>query len=98
MVHVPDEAPGRLSKKAELHCHLGGAFDPALLRVAIQRGYPVPIGPEESEALSPVRSYEAFVRWHATAAPVRSKFQLVTLALEFHLERLKARASSTQRL
>ncbi len=76
--------------KAELHCHLGGAFDPAMLRTAVERGYRIPITPEELEAAYPVVSYEDFVRWHTIARAVRADFELMKLFFALHIERLKA--------
>jgi adenosine deaminase len=76
--------------KAELHCHLGGAIDAAMLRSAFEHGYRPRITPAELEAALPVQGYRDFVRWMTIVAPARTDLELMKFFMQRHIERLKA--------
>jgi len=76
--------------KAELHCHIDGIVDPAMLREAQRLGYALPLTPETLAAALPVRSFDGFTQWFAVADPLEKNTENLRPILALHLERLKA--------
>ncbi len=76
--------------KIELHCHIDGIVDPALLRELQRQGYPLPISPETLAAAYPVNDFASFVRWMKVADPLEGDLELMKRILALHLDRLKA--------
>ncbi len=76
--------------KVELHCHLDGVVDPAMLREMQKRGYAVPLSPEALEAAYPVRSFEEFTGWFKVAEAVEGSLENFKPILALQIERLKA--------
>ena len=76
--------------KAELHCHLDGVPDPAMLRALVDEGIELPIAPEALEAAYPVRDFASFLAWFAAQEPLAANFELYRHVARLHVERLKA--------
>ncbi|HET7770147.1 MAG TPA: hypothetical protein VFN74_15335 [Chloroflexota bacterium] len=76
--------------KAELHCHLDGVPDPALLRTLRDEGVALPVTPEVFEAAYPVRDYASFFGWFDALRPTAGRFDLYQHVARLHVERLKA--------
>jgi hypothetical protein len=76
--------------KVELHCHLDGILDPAMLRALRRRGRPLPLRPEALDALYLVRDYDGFVRYFARTELLEGDIDRFRPVIALHLERLKA--------
>jgi adenosine deaminase len=76
--------------KAELHCHLDGVPDPALLRQLRDVGVELPVSPEALEAVPPVRDFKSFLGWFGAQQPVKDQFSFYRHVARIHVERLKA--------
>ena len=76
--------------KAELHCHLDGIVDPAMVR-SIRRDDPTfPLDADELERAYPVNSYESFFRWFVFIRSITGRLDHFYPVLDRHIERLKA--------
>jgi adenosine deaminase len=76
--------------KVELHCHLDGAVDAAMLRDLRREGVDLPLTPEALEAVSPVTDFESFLRWFGVAGTLQGSFENFLPILRRHIDRLKA--------
>lgn len=76
--------------KAELHCHLDGVLDAAMVRELAAEGVVLPLEAEELAAVSPVRDFASFMAWFAVQAPLSKQFALYQHIAGKHVERLKA--------
>jgi len=76
--------------KVELHCHLDGIVDPAMLREIQRRGVSLPLTPETLQAAYPVRNFEEFIRWFQTADAVEGDPERFKPILAAHIARLIA--------
>ncbi len=83
------EAIKRLPK-VELHCHVDGIVDPAMLRAIRQQGYTTPLPPEALQAAYPVRNMSEFIHWFSVADPIEEDTENFKPILAQHIERLKA--------
>ena len=77
-------------RKVELHCHLDGIADPAMLRAMQAQGLELPITPEALEACYPVVDYESFWRYMEALTPFEGNLDAFRPILAAHLERLKS--------
>ena len=77
-------------RKAELHCHLDGIVDPAILRELLVRGHKPGLALEDLAAATPVRSFEAFVRWFGVTKPLEGLVDNFLPILDLHIQRLIA--------
>ena len=75
--------------KVELHCHVDGIVDPAMLRAIQGQGHPMPLTPEDLQAAYPVRNFEGFLRWFQATEPIEHNPENFKPILD-HIERLKA--------
>ncbi len=76
--------------KAELHCHLDGVLDLAMLR-DIRRDDPAfPIDPREFERAYPVRDLESFWNWWHFIDPIEGELDHFYPILGRYIERLRA--------
>jgi adenosine deaminase len=73
----------------ELHCHVDGIVDPAMLREWQRRGHTPPLSPETLEAAYPVRTFDEFIRWFDVAEPIEGDPERFKPVLALHVERLK---------
>ncbi len=76
--------------KVELHCHVDGIVDPAMLRAIEARGLALPVSAETLAAAYPVRSLEAFINWFEVADPLEREEGCFHPILAQHIERLVA--------
>jgi adenosine deaminase len=76
--------------KVELHCHLDGVVDAAMLRAMVQAGLEVPVRPEALEAVSPARDFDGFGRWFEVADALEGDLDNYRPVIAAHIERLKA--------
>ena len=80
------------ARKAELHCHIDGLLDPAMLDELARRGTPLAIDRAALAAHHPVRSAEAW--WQGYCALVDQaalpRDRWLPQALEIHLARLRS--------
>ena len=76
--------------KVELHCHLDGIIDPAMVRAVVQDDPNYPIDPDKFECAYPVRNFKDFIRWYEFAEPIERKLEYFYPILDRHIERLKA--------
>jgi len=76
--------------KVELHCHLDGIVDPAILREMEQQGYALPLRPEALQAAHPVRNFDEFKNYMEVAEAVEGDLENFKPILARHIERLKA--------
>ena len=77
-------------KKVELHCHLDGIVDPAMLRSMAAQGLDPPVSAEELAAAYPVDGFDAFIRWDEVQSPLEGGWEWFKPILATHVERLKA--------
>jgi adenosine deaminase len=75
--------------KVELHCHLDGIIDPAMLRAIRVEDPDYPLSVEELEAAYPVDDFASFIRWHEVSAAMEGDLDRFRPVLALHLERLK---------
>jgi adenosine deaminase len=76
--------------KVELHCHLDGVPDPAMLQELQRRGYRLPVTAAALAAAYPVQGVDDFFRWFTVAQPFEGDLARYGPVLAIHLERLKA--------
>lgn len=76
--------------KAELHCHLDGVLDPAMLRDIVRHDPAFPVLPEEFERAYPVEGLDSFFRWWEFTSAISRKLAYCYPILDRHLDRLKA--------
>lgn len=77
--------------KVELHCHLFGVLNPAIVRAIRQQVADFPIDVEEMAALYPVDSIESFWRWWQPIHRLRmSDPVFFHPILQMHIQQLKA--------
>jgi adenosine deaminase len=76
--------------KVELHCHLDGVVDGAMLRTMIDAGLRVPVSPEALDAVSPAHDFEGFLRWFEVAFALEGDIDNYRPVIAAHIERLKA--------
>lgn len=85
---------GRMSEaavpKVELHCHLDGIVDPAMLRELARQGHELPVELETVEAAYPVQGMAEFFRWFKTTVNLTGDFDRNRLIMGLHIERLKS--------
>ena len=76
--------------KVELHCHLDGTLDRAMLW-DIRRDDPIfPIDPAEFERAYPADGFEGFINWFNFVRPIYGELAHFYPIMERHIERLKA--------
>jgi adenosine deaminase len=76
--------------KVELHCHLDGVVDGAMLRSMIAAGLDAPLAPEALEAVAPARDFDGFLRWFDAAWALEGDIDNYRPVISAHIERLKA--------
>ena len=76
--------------KVELHCHLCGIVDPAMLREMEKQEHQPPVSPKALEAALPVQSFDDFANWWAVADPPELNLEGFKPILALHIERLKS--------
>jgi adenosine deaminase len=76
--------------KAELHCHLDGVLDPAMLRALLDEGLDLPLTPEVLEAGYPVHDFDSFIAWFATQGSLAGSFDFYGHVARQHITRLRA--------
>ncbi|HXH21693.1 MAG TPA: adenosine deaminase family protein [Dehalococcoidia bacterium] len=76
--------------KVELHCHLDGVVDAAMLRGMPGAGLRAPVAPEALEAVTPARDFETFLRWFDVAAALEGDIDNYRPVIAAHIQRLKA--------
>jgi len=76
--------------KVELHCHLDGVVDAAMMRAMVDAGLPALVDPEALAAVSPARDFEGFLRWFGVAAALEGDIDNYRPVIAAHVERLKA--------
>jgi adenosine deaminase len=76
--------------KVELHCHLDGIVDPAILRDLHSRGIDVGMSADELERAYPVNDFESFGRWFDAQKGFGSGVDAYRPILAAHAERLRA--------
>ncbi len=76
--------------KVELHCHLDGIVDPAMLRAIQQQGHALPLTPQALQAAYPVMNFDGFIKWFGVAEPIEDDSEHFKPILAAHIERLKA--------
>ena len=75
--------------KAELHCHLDGVPDPAMLRTLRDEGIALALTPEAFEAAYPVHDFASFFAWFEAQRPLKGSFDLYGHVARLYVERLK---------
>lgn len=76
--------------KAEIHCHLDGTLDPAMLREIVQRDPAFPVIPDEFEKAYPIEGHEDFFDWWQFTRAISDRLDYFYPILDRHLARLKA--------
>ncbi|CAA9218649.1 MAG: Adenosine deaminase [uncultured Chloroflexi bacterium] len=76
--------------KAELHCHLDGILDPAMLRELREEGIDLSVDEGALEAAYPVRDFESFFAWGASHASLDGRLDLYQHIARHHIQRLRA--------
>ena len=76
--------------KVELHCHLDGTLDRAMLQ-DIRRDDPAfPIDPQDFERAYPADGFAGFINWFDFVRPIYGELAHFYPIMERHIERLKA--------
>ncbi len=91
--HVLQELDGvdlRGIPKVELHCHLDGIVDPAMLHDLRARGVTLAISAEVLKHAYPVKDVESFWRWLQVQAGLVGSIDAYRPILAVHVERLRA--------
>lgn len=76
--------------KAELHCHLDGLVDPAMLEQLAANGVRLPLDAATLAAAYPVNGYADFWRWIDVAEALEGALDNFRPIVAVHVERLKA--------
>jgi adenosine deaminase len=76
--------------KVELHCHLDGIVDPAMLREVRSRGAELAVSADALALAYPVRDTETFWRWLAVQESLVGSIDAYRPILAVHVERLRA--------
>jgi adenosine deaminase len=76
--------------KVELHCHVDGIVDPAMLREIEGRGISLPVTSQALQAAYPVRNFDEFIHWFQVAEPIEDNTEHFKPVLAAHIERLIA--------
>jgi adenosine deaminase len=76
--------------KVELHCHVDGIVDPAMLREIEGRGISLPVTAQALQAAYPVRNFDEFINWFRVADPIEEDTEHFKPVLAAHVERLIA--------
>lgn len=76
--------------KVELHCHVDGIVDPAMLREIEGRGISLPVTAQALQAAYPVRNFDEFINWFRVADPIEGDPEHFKPVLAAHVERLIA--------
>ncbi|MBN1937873.1 MAG: hypothetical protein JW934_24680 [Anaerolineae bacterium] len=79
----------RALPKAELHCHLDGILDRAMLRDIRAADPAFPVNPQVFDAAYPVESYDQFWQWWQGINPIEGSLAHFAPILACHIERLK---------
>jgi adenosine deaminase len=74
----------------ELHCHLDGLVDPAMLRDLARSGVRLPLSADELQAMLPVTDIESFIAWFGVAHRLEGSLTAYAPIVEKHVERLVA--------
>ena len=75
--------------KAELHCHLDGVLDRAMLHQIREADPTFPIDPAVFEQAYPVHNFDTFLRWWQFCQPIYGQLPRYYPILRAHIERLK---------
>ena len=76
--------------KVELHCHLDGILDPAMVRGLNARGIELALSAETLACAYPVDDFESFSRWFDVQRALGSSLNAYRPILAAHAERLRA--------
>ena len=76
--------------KVELHCHLDGIVDPAMLRELHTTGYELPVSEDDLARILPVSSLEGFFGWFDASKPLTGHLDYLKLVMALQMERLQA--------
>jgi len=76
--------------KAELHCHLDGIVDLAMLQELQRQGVSLPLTAEALQAAYPVQNFDDFINWFNIASVIEGDLENFKPILAQHIERLKA--------
>jgi len=76
--------------KVELHCHLDGVVDAAMVSDMIASGLDLGLTPEALAAVTPARDFEGFLRWFGVADAVEGDIDNFRPVIAAHVARLKA--------
>jgi adenosine deaminase len=76
--------------KAELHCHVDGIVDVAMLQALEQQGHILPLASATLQATYPVRNFDEFIHWFDVTEPIEDDTKNFWLILAQHIARLKA--------
>lgn len=76
--------------KAELHCHMDGVVDPAILLALGARGEVLPLQTARLEAVYPVDTFERFIAYFEAGQPLAGRLDLYRGIVEIQLARLRA--------
>jgi adenosine deaminase len=76
--------------KVELHCHLDGIVDPAMLREVRARGVELAISADALALAYPVHDFESFSRWFDVQRSLAGSLDPYRPILAAHVERLRA--------
>ncbi len=80
----------RTLPKVELHCHLEGILDRAMLRDIRREDAAFPLDPAEFERAYPVQTLDGFWKWWEYIKPIFPELSYFHVVLARHIERLKA--------
>ena len=72
--------------KVELHCHLDGLVDPAMLRALRRQGVSLPVSAAQVAAVSPIRSPAEWARWTAVTEPLEGRWAALQPILALHVD------------
>ena len=76
--------------KAELHCHLDGVLDPAMLQKLVLEGHSFPLKANEFSAIYPIESKNAWInRYIKLLASGLANLDFQIAAAKEHVNRLK---------
>lgn len=76
--------------KVELHCHLAGILDPAMVWDICRSAPAFPVDPGEFEHAYPVESLESFIRWWHFIRPISGELKYLYPVIDRYIERSRS--------
>ena len=75
--------------KVELHCHLDGILDSAMLRAILVEDPAFPVNPDDFEQFYPITNIDTFFNWWGSIEAISGELGYLYPVMAHHVNRLK---------